>query len=146
MFARYISALKDERVEASKHITRTKACTFTGDKAALIESIRKALYMSKIYSYAQGFAQMKAASEKYNWDLQYGDIAMIFRGGCIIRAQFLQKIKDAYDRDANLNNLLLDPYFKEIVENYQGALREVIATAVINGIPVPCFSCCIILF
>ncbi len=80
---------------------------------------------------------MKAASEKYNWDLQYGDIAMIFRGGCIIRAQFLQKIKDAYDRNPNLNNLLLDPYFKEIVENYQGALREVIATAVMNGLPVP---------
>ena len=96
--------------------------------------------MSKIVSYAQGFAQMKAASEEYNWDLQYGDIAMIFRGGCIIRAQFLQKIKDAYDRDANLNNLLLDPYFKDIVENYQGALREVIATAVMNGIPVPCFA------
>ncbi len=96
--------------------------------------------MSKIVSYAQGFAQMKAASEQYNWDLQYGDIAMIFRGGCIIRAQFLQKIKDAYDRDANLNNLLLDPYFKDIVENYQGALREVIATAVMNGIPVPCFA------
>ena len=96
--------------------------------------------MSKIVSYAQGFAQMKAASEQYNWNLQYGDIAMIFRGGCIIRAQFLQKIKDAYDRDANLNNLLLDPYFKDIVENYQGALREVIATAVMNGIPVPCFA------
>ena len=96
--------------------------------------------MSKIVSYAQGFAQMKAASEEYNWNLQYGEIAMIFRGGCIIRAQFLQKIKDAYDRDASLNNLLLDPYFKDIVENYQGALREVIATAVMNGIPVPCFA------
>ena len=96
--------------------------------------------MSKIVSYAQGFAQMRAASEEYDWNLQYGDIAMIFRGGCIIRAQFLQKIKDAYDRDPNLNNLLFDPYFKEIVENYQGALREVIATAVMNGIPVPCFA------
>ena len=85
-----------------------------GDKKAFIESVRKALYMSKICSYAQGFAQMRAASEEYNWDLQYGDIAMIFRGGCIIRAQFLQKIKDAYDRDPALKNLLLDPYFKEI--------------------------------
>ncbi len=140
VFARYISALKDERVAASKQIQGPKPSSFTGDKAALIESIRKALYMSKIVSYAQGFAQMKAASEQYDWNLQYGDIAMIFRGGCIIRAQFLQKIKDAYDRDANLNNLLLDPYFKEIVENYQGALREVIATAVMNGIPVPCFA------
>ncbi len=140
VFARYISALKDERVQASKQIQGPKPAPFTGDKQALIESIRKALYMSKIVSYAQGFAQMKAASEEYNWDLQYGDIAMIFRGGCIIRAQFLQKIKDAYDRDASLNNLLLDPYFKDIVENYQGALREVIATAVMNGIPVPCFA------
>ena len=140
VFARYISALKDERVAASKQIQGPKPAPFTGEKQELIESIRKALYMSKIVSYAQGFAQMKAASEQYNWDLQYGDIAMIFRGGCIIRAQFLQKIKDAYDRDANLNNLLLDPYFKDIVENYQGALREVIATAVMNGIPVPCFA------
>ena len=140
VFARFISAIKDERVVASKQIQGPKPATYTGDKTALIESIRKALYMSKIVSYAQGFAQMKAASEEYNWDLQYGDISMIFRGGCIIRAQFLQKIKDAYDRDANLNNLLLDPYFKDIVENYQGALREVIATAVMNGIPVPCFA------
>lgn len=140
VFARFISAIKDERVEASKQIQGPKPAAFSGDKEVLIESIRKALYMSKIVSYAQGFAQMKAASEEYHWNLQYGDISMIFRGGCIIRAQFLQKIKDAYDRDANLNNLLLDPYFKDIVENYQGALRKVIATAVMNGIPVPCFA------
>jgi 6-phosphogluconate dehydrogenase len=140
VFARFISALKDERIAASKVLSGPKAQPFSGDKDAFIESIRKALYMSKICSYAQGFAQMKAASEEYGWDLNYGEIAMIFRGGCIIRAQFLQKIKDAYDRDPNLNNLLLDPYFKEIVESYQGALREVIATAVMNGIPVPGFS------
>jgi 6-phosphogluconate dehydrogenase len=102
--------------------------------------VRRALYMSKICSYAQGFAQMKAASDEYNWNLQYGNIAMIFRGGCIIRAQFLQKIKEAYDRDPELPNLLLDPYFKEIVENYQEALREIIAIAVMRGIPVPAFS------
>ena len=96
--------------------------------------------MSKICSYAQGFAQMKAASDEFNWDLQYGDIAMIFRGGCIIRAQFLQKIKDAYDRNPELKNLLLDEYFKEIVTSYQDALREVIGTAIQAGIPVPCFS------
>ena len=122
-----------------------KLNAFTGDKEAFIESIRKALYMSKICSYAQGFAQMKAASEEYNWNLQYGDIAMIFRGGCIIRAQFLQKIKDAYDRDAKLNNLLLDPYFKDIVESYQGALREVVVNGYPNGIPVPCFSAALII-
>lgn len=140
VFARFISAIKDERVEASKVLRGPKAESFTGDKKALIESIRKALYMSKICSYAQGFAQMKAASEENDWNLQYGEIAMIFRGGCIIRAQFLQKIKEAYDREANLNNLLLDPYFQGIAESYQGALREVVSTAVMNGIPVPCLS------
>lgn len=140
VFARFISAMKDERVAASKLLKGPEAKQFTGDKTAFIEAVRKALYMSKIVSYAQGFAQMRAASEEYNWDLQYGDIAMIFRGGCIIRAQFLQKIKDAYDRDPGLKNLLLDPYFKEIVESYQAALREIIGVSVQNGVPVPCFS------
>jgi 6-phosphogluconate dehydrogenase len=140
VFARFISAMKQERAEASKVLNGPDVKPFSGDRAAFIESVRKALYMSKICSYAQGFAQMRAASEEYNWDLQYGDIAMIFRGGCIIRAQFLQKIKDAYDREAALKNLLLDPYFKEIVESYQYALREIIGVAVQNGIPVPCFS------
>jgi 6-phosphogluconate dehydrogenase len=140
VFARFISALKDERVHASKLLKGPETKPFTGDREAFIESVRKALYMSKICSYAQGFAQMKAASDEYGWDLKYGDIAMIFRGGCIIRAQFLQKIKDAYDRDPQLPNLLLDPYFKEIVESYQSALREIISVAVQFGIPVPCFS------
>jgi 6-phosphogluconate dehydrogenase len=140
VFARFISAMKEERVAASKVLNGPESKPFTGDKEAFIESVRKALYMSKICSYAQGFAQMRAASEEYNWDLQYGDIAMIFRGGCIIRAQFLQKIKDAYDLEPGLKNLLLDPYFKEIVESYQYALREIIANAVQAGIPVPCFA------
>ncbi len=140
VFARFLSALKEERVAASKVLTGPEIKPFAGDKAAFIESIRKALYLSKICSYAQGFAQMKAASDEYNWDLQYGDIAMIFRGGCIIRAQFLQKIKDAYDRNPNLKNLLLDDYFKEIALSYQEALREVIVAAVQAGIPVPCFT------
>lgn len=140
VFARYISSLKDERTAASKLLSGPTISAFDGDKAVYIESVRKALYMSKICSYAQGFAQMKAASEEYNWNLSYGEIAMIFRGGCIIRAQFLQKIKDAFDRDANLNNLLLDPYFQNIVEGYQGALREVVSSAVLNGIPVPGLS------
>lgn len=138
VFARFISALKDERVVASKALRGPEAQPFTGDREALIESIRKALYMSKICSYAQGFAQMRAASDEFGWDLRYGDIAMIFRGGCIIRAQFLQKIKDAYDREPGLKNLLLDPYFKEIVESYQGALREIVSIAAQQGIPVPC--------
>ncbi|MGG1291120.1 NADP-dependent phosphogluconate dehydrogenase [Bacillus smithii] len=140
VFARFISALKEERVKASKLLKGPETKGFEGDRSKLIESIRRALYMSKICSYAQGFAQMRAASEEYNWNLRYGDIAMIFRGGCIIRAQFLQKIKEAYDRDPNLTNLLLDPYFKEIVEKYQSSLREVVSLAVLQGIPVPAFS------
>ena len=96
--------------------------------------------MSKICSYAQGFTQMRKASEENDWDLKLGELAMIWREGCIIRAQFLQKIKDAYDQDPKLQNLLLDPYFKDIVTNYQDALREVVGTAITNGIPTPGFS------
>ncbi len=140
VFARFISAIKDERVKASQILRGPEAKPFQGDGKEFVEAIRKALYMSKICSYAQGFAQMRAASDEYDWNLKYGEIAMIFRGGCIIRAQFLQKIKEAYDRDSNLPNLLLDAYFKEIVENYQSALREVISVAVQNGIPVPGLS------
>ncbi|AST89982.1 NADP-dependent phosphogluconate dehydrogenase [Sutcliffiella cohnii] len=140
VFARFISAMKEERVKASKMLAGPESKPFAGNKEELIEAVRRALYMSKIVSYAQGFAQMRAASEERNWNLNYGEIAMIFRGGCIIRAQFLQKIKDAYDRDANLANLLLDPYFKEIVEGYQQALRQVVAVAVERGIPVPSFA------
>ncbi|MEC2075459.1 NADP-dependent phosphogluconate dehydrogenase [Metabacillus fastidiosus] len=140
VFSRFISAMKEERVKASKVLSGPKAKAYEGNKEELVEAIRKALYMSKICSYAQGFAQMRAASNEYNWDLRYGDIAMIFRGGCIIRAAFLQKIKDAYDREPGLDNLLLDPYFKEIVEGYQGALRQILALAIENGVPVPCFS------
>jgi 6-phosphogluconate dehydrogenase len=140
VFARFISAMKEERVKASKMLSGPEVKAFEGNKEELIEAVRKALYMSKICSYAQGFAQMRAASEEYDWNLRYGDIAMIFRGGCIIRAQFLQKIKEAYDHESNLANLLLDPYFKDIVENYQSALRQVLAVAIERGIPVPSFS------
>ncbi|MBD3858771.1 NADP-dependent phosphogluconate dehydrogenase [Bacillus sp. 28A-2] len=140
VFARYISAMKDERVEASKLIQGPEPTQSADDKQALIEAVRKALFMSKICSYAQGFAQMKAASDEYNWDLKYGEIAMIFRGGCIIRAAFLQQIKEAYDRNPELKNLLLDPYFKDIVESYQSSLRKVISLAVEQGVPVPSFS------
>ncbi|PGZ86497.1 NADP-dependent phosphogluconate dehydrogenase [Bacillus sp. AFS029533] len=146
VFARFISAMKDERVRASKLLSGPSTSTYNGDKEQLIEDVRKALYMSKICSYAQGFAQLRAASDEYNWDLQYGDIAMIFRGGCIIRAAFLQKIKEAYDLDANLSNLLLDPYFKEIVESYQGALRKISVVAIEAGVPIPCFSAALAYF
>ncbi|WP_241154449.1 NADP-dependent phosphogluconate dehydrogenase [Staphylospora marina] len=141
VYARFLSAMKEERVRASNVLGGPKpGAVVIEDRKAFIESIRKALYASKICSYAQGFAQMTAASKAYGWNLKPGEIAMIFRGGCIIRARFLQNIKDAYDRDPNLPNLLLDPYFKEIVDNYQQAWREVVAAAVLNGIPVPAFS------
>jgi len=140
VFSRFLSAMKDERVAASKILNGPATEAFSGDKKAFIENVRKALFASKIVSYAQGFAQMRAASDEYGWDLKYGNIAMIFRGGCIIRSQFLQNIKEAYDKDAALKNLLLDPYFQNIVESYQGAWREVIAAAVKQGIPVPGFS------
>ncbi|UYO34373.1 NADP-dependent phosphogluconate dehydrogenase [Bacillus zhangzhouensis] len=140
VFARYISAMKDERVEASQLIQGPEPVQSAENKQELIEAVRKALFMSKICSYAQGFAQMKAASDEYNWDLKYGEIAMIFRGGCIIRAAFLQQIKEAYDRNPELKNLLLDPYFKDIAQNYQSSLRKVISLAVEQGVPVPSFS------
>ncbi|MFE6075866.1 NADP-dependent phosphogluconate dehydrogenase [Paenibacillus sp. NPDC057886] len=140
VFSRFLSAMKDERVAASKILNGPAVEAFSGDKKAFIENVRKALFASKIVSYAQGFAQMRAASDEYGWDLKYGNIAMIFRGGCIIRSQFLQNIKEAYDKDAELKNLLLDPYFQNIVESYQGAWREVVAAAVTQGIPVPGFS------
>ncbi|MET1030184.1 NADP-dependent phosphogluconate dehydrogenase [Domibacillus tundrae] len=141
VFARFISALKDERIEASKQLSGPSAVEVSEDqKKDLIEAVRQALYMSKICSYAQGFAQMKAASEEYGWDLRYGDIAMIFRGGCIIRAQFLQKIKEAFDQNPALPNLLLDGYFKDIVQNYQTSLRKVVSLAIETGIPVPSFA------
>ncbi|MCP1306044.1 NADP-dependent phosphogluconate dehydrogenase [Paenibacillus tyrfis] len=140
VFSRFISAMKEERVAASKVLNGPKQAAFDGDRAAFIEAVRKALYASKICSYAQGFAQMRAASEEYNWSLDYGSIAMIFRGGCIIRARFLQNIKDAYDRNPELKNLLLDEYFKGIVEQYQDAWRNVVATAITRGVPVPAFA------
>ncbi|MDE5415903.1 NADP-dependent phosphogluconate dehydrogenase [Alkalihalobacterium chitinilyticum] len=140
VFARFLSAMKEERVKASTILSGPSQPKFKGNKEEIIESIRQALYFSKICSYAQGFAQLKAASEEYKWDLQYGKIAMVFRNGCIIRAGFLQNIMEAYDRDPNLSNLLLDPYFKEISDQYQGALRDIISLAVQSGIPVPALS------
>jgi len=140
VFSRFLSAMKEERVAASKLLSGPAVQPFQGDKQAFIESIRKALFASKICSYAQGFAQMREASDEYGWNLRYGDIAMIFRGGCIIRARFLQNIKDAYDKNPELRNLLLDDYFKNVVQSYQDAWREVVSTAVANGIPVPGFA------
>jgi 6-phosphogluconate dehydrogenase len=139
VFARVLSSLKDQRVEASKQLTGPSP-KFDGDREAFVEAVRRALFLSKIVSYAQGFAQLRAASEEYKWDLQYGQIAKIFRAGCIIRAGFLQKITDAYKTNADLHNLLLDPYFSDIATKYQGALRDVVVAAVKAGVPVPAFS------
>ena len=141
VFARYISTLKEEREVASKELSPITVPELSNtEKQALIESVRKGLYFSKIMSYAQGFAQMRVASEEFDWNLNYGEIAKIFRAGCIIRAQFLQKITDAFERDPELKNLLLDKYFLYVTESYQEAVREVVVTAVQAGIPVPTFS------
>lgn len=140
VFARYISAYKEERVNASKVLPKPEAFNYTGDKKELIEKIREALYFSKIMSYAQGFAQLRVASKDYDWNLPFGEIAKIWRAGCIIRAQFLQKITDAYDKNSDLENLLLDDYFIEVTKKYQNSVREVVAMAVQAGIPVPTFS------
>jgi 6-phosphogluconate dehydrogenase len=139
VFARLLSSLKEQRVEASKQLAGPDN-KFGGDHKAFIESVRRALYLSKIVSYAQGFAQLRAASEEYKWDLPYGTIAKIFRAGCIIRARFLQKITDAYDHNPKIVNLLLDPYFKKIAADYQQALRDVVSAAVQAGVAVPGFS------
>lgn len=140
VFARFISAMKEERIAASSILSGPTQEEYDGDRDELIEAVRKALYMSKICSYAQGFAQLRTQSEESNWNLNYGEIAMIWRGGCIIRAQFLQNIKEAYDNNPALTNLLLDDYFKSITLEYQSALREVVSVAVKHGIPVPSFS------
>ncbi|GAB6929696.1 NADP-dependent phosphogluconate dehydrogenase [Paenibacillus sp. JCM 10914] len=140
VFSRFLSAMKDERVAASKILNGPKTAAFDGDKAEFIENVRKALFASKIVSYAQGFAQLRVASDEYGWDLQYGNLAKIWRGGCIIRSRFLQNITDAYENNPELKNLLLDPFFTDIIESYQDAWRKVIASAVSLGIPVPGFS------
>ncbi len=146
VFARYISAYKEERVQASKILSRTNDFEFAGDKKELVEKIREALYFSKIMSYAQGFAQLRVASKEFDWDLPFGEIAKIWRAGCIIRARFLQKITDAYDKNPEIENLLLDDYFVEITKKYQQSVRDVVALAVQAGVPVPTFSSAIAYF
>ena len=139
VFARCLSAMKSERVEASQLFPAADHA-ITCDKAAFIEDIRKALYASKIISYAQGYTLMRAAAKNYGWNLNYGGIALMWRGGCIIRSVFLGKIKEAYDRDPQLSNLLLDPYFKNTIPGLVPAWRNVVSEAVKHGIPMPAFS------
>lgn len=140
VYARFISALKEERVRASKILAGPANTAFSGDKSAFIEKIRQALYFSKIMSYAQGFVQYREASATFGWQLNYKEIAGIFRAGCIIRAQFLETIMDAYEGNENLENILLDDYFHEIAEKYQQATRDVAAAAIQAGLPVPGFA------
>ena len=139
VFARCISGLKDERVAASKILKGPKK-KFTGDKKKFVQQIHDALFASKICSYAQGFQLMREAATEYNWTLNFGEIAMIWRGGCIIRAQFLHRIKEAFDQQPDLANLLLAPYFKDIIEGAQSNWRKVVTKAMDLGIPVPAFS------
>jgi 6-phosphogluconate dehydrogenase len=139
VYARSLSAMKDERVRASKILPGPQG-RFEGDRTAFIEQIRQALYASKICSYAQGFVQLRAAAAEHDWPLDYGLCAQLWRGGCIIRAVFLDRIKEAFDADADLENLLLAPYFRDAIQGAQDAWRNVVATAARLGIPTPAFS------
>ena len=135
--ARVISSRKDERVAASKILPQPKPKKFKGDRAKLVDAVRNALYASKIVSYAQGMELLGAASKQYKWNLNFGDIATIWRGGCIIRAKFLNRIVEAYQRDPALHNLLLDSYFTDIIAKTQDNWRVAVSTAVEHGVAVP---------
>ncbi|MGO9477768.1 MAG: decarboxylating NADP(+)-dependent phosphogluconate dehydrogenase [Limisphaerales bacterium] len=139
VYARCVSAMKEERVAAARKLKGPKP-TIKGDHQKFIEAIRQALYASKIVSYAQGYMLMRAAAAEYKWNLNYGGIALMWRGGCIIRSVFLGKIKEAFDRNPKLSNLMLDPFFKKAVKDCQRAWRNVVAIAAKKGIPVPAFS------
>lgn len=139
VYARFLSAFKEQRVRASK-VLQGPTGQYSGDPSAFVEEVRQALYASKIVSYAQGYFQLQAAAAEHKWPLNFGDIAMLWRGGCIIRAQFLDRIKEAFDADPKLENLLLAPYFREAIEKAQPAWRHVVTTAVQLGIPIPAFA------
>lgn len=139
VFARCLSAMKEERVAAAQVLTGPKP-QFEGDRKAFIEDIRKALYAAKVISYAQGYTLMRAAAQTYGWNLNYGGIALMWRGGCIIRSVFLGKIKEAFDKNPALSNLLLDPFFKEKIGTAQDGWRRVCAAALLHGIPAPAMT------
>jgi 6-phosphogluconate dehydrogenase len=139
VFARCLSAMKADRVAASKILTGPPF-TFSGDKKAFIEDVRQALLASKLVSYAQGFMLLAEAAKQYKWDLNYGGIALVWRAGCIIRSAFLGKIKEAFDRNPKLVNLLLDDYFHGVIERCQASWRRVVVQAVAAGVPVPAFT------
>jgi 6-phosphogluconate dehydrogenase len=139
VYARCLSAMKEARVEASRILSGPKA-DFSGDKKKFVEEIRKALLASKIISYAQGFMLLREAAKEYKWNLNYGGIAMVWRAGCIIRSVFLGEIKAAFDRNPGLGNLLLDDYFKKLIDESQDSWRHVVSEAVLSGVPVPAFT------
>lgn len=140
LFARYISSLKEERMIAGEILAGPEMELAALDKSTWIENVRKALYMGKICAYTQGFSQYKIASQTYGWDLPLKDIALIFRGGCIIRADFLNTISESYQKESQLANLLISPYFSEKVKVYQSSLRKVICEGIVSGISFPCLS------
>jgi 6-phosphogluconate dehydrogenase len=141
VYARSVSAVKEARTRASQVLPGpADANVDIGDRSAFIEAVQQALYASKICSYAQGFVQLQAAAVEHDWPLNYGDCALLWRGGCIIRAQFLDRIKEAFDEDPQLENLLLHPFFKNAIENAQAAWRHVVVVATQLGLPVPAFS------
>ena len=146
VFARCLSALKDERVNASKILTGPRTTLPTSDRAAFIEEVRCALYCSKIISYAQGYMLLKAAAKEHGWNLNMGGIALMWRGGCIIRSRFLGKIKEAFDKNPALENLLLDSFFSDALNRYQGLWRNAVVQAVQLGIPTPAFSTALAFF
>ncbi|WAI11875.1 MAG: NADP-dependent phosphogluconate dehydrogenase [Buchnera aphidicola (Macrosiphum albifrons)] len=143
VFSRYLSSLKKQRLIASKILKGPNIKISIKNKSSFIEEIRQALYLGKIISYAQGFSQLKRASEKYHWNLKYGEIAKIFRSGCIIRANFLEKITEEYSENGNIINLLLTPYFSKIANEYERSLRSIVTYAIKYGISVPTFSAAI---
>ncbi|KAJ3076652.1 6-phosphogluconate dehydrogenase, decarboxylating [Podochytrium sp. JEL0797] len=140
VFARCLSALKDERVAASKILVGPANTTFTGDKAAMIEDIRQAMYAAKVISYAQGFMELREAAKAENWNLNYGGIALMWRGGCIIRSRFLGDITGAFNKNPQLQNLLLDPFFTQVIHRCMPSFRRVVSQSVLLGVPVPAFS------
>jgi 6-phosphogluconate dehydrogenase len=140
VFARCLSAQKEERVAASGVLAGPRPSKFTGDRAAFLEDLRKALFAAKVVSYAQGYALMRAAAKEYGWNLNYGGIALMWRGGCIIRSVFLGKIKEAFDNNPDIANILLDPFFSGKLADAQKGWRNVICTAVQNGVPAPCLT------
>ncbi len=140
VFARCLSAQKEERVAAADILQGPKPVKFTGDRTAFLEDLRKALFAAKVVSYAQGYALMRAAAKEYGWNLNYGGIALMWRGGCIIRSVFLGKIKEAFDKDPNIANILLDPYFSGKLAEAQQGWRNVLCTAMQNGVPAPCLT------